>query len=523
VLLSFNESVLTCILILAAVFFFFYPPGVQAQPAQVYIDSAVLAMGGREALLGLKSQRIVSHGENFEPEQAVRPGGEPRKASNFTCTLLRDFNKGNLRYEWQRETFPPFALTWKYTEIITPDGGAIIGVDGGRSPARRATSAARMAARRKEIGRSAVSVLINALSRSSSFLRLMDQMIQGRSHYVVSYNDNGQLVVIAIDGQSRLPSKVEFLEYDPLYGDTQNELFFADWRQVGVLKLPFSLTYRVNGQVVMTEQIDSIENDVDLAAVDFTVPEEFTQADAGDGRRGLQSSHWLLRRIALASPLDDEQTRVDLTEIVKGIYHVTGGTHHSMAIEMKDHLIVVEAPLYEERSLAVLSALRSKFPDKPARFIVSTHFHNDHSGGVRAYVAVGATVVTGKANEEFFQQVFRAPHTRVPDSLQRDPKPAAIETVDAEKKVLTDGERVVEIYPVRSSHVEGMLVAYLPREKLLFVSDLFSPGAPRQIPSFCHDLLAALQQHNVQVERIVGGHGNKVATLAELRQAAAGP
>lgn len=499
------------------------PRPLLAQPAQVYIDSAVLAVGGREALLALKSQRIVSHGENFEPEQALRPGAEPRKVSNFTCTLLRDLNSGNLRYEWQRETVYPFALSWRYLEIINGDEGAIIGVDGGRSPAKRPASATRITTRKKEVSRSAASVLVNALSRSNSFLRLMDQVIRGRQHYVVSYDDYGQLVILAIDAETRLLRKVEFLEDDPIYGDTQNELFFDDWRQVGASKFPFSLTYRVNGRVVMTEQIDSIENDVDLKPADFMIPEELAQIDTSDGKRGERSSQWVWRRIALASPLDDEQTRVELIEVAKGVYHITGGTHHSMVIEMKDHLIVVEAPLYEERSLAVLAELGKRFPHKPVRFVVNTHFHNDHSGGLRAYVATGATVVTGKVNEEFYQRMFHAPHTRVPDSLQRNPKPAVLETVDAEKKVLTDGERIVEIYPIRNSHAEGMLVTYLPREKLLFVSDLFSPGAPRQLTAACRELLEGLQQNKLQVERIVGGHGNKIATLAELRQAAAAP
>jgi glyoxylase-like metal-dependent hydrolase (beta-lactamase superfamily II) len=498
---------------------FFLPPSPLAQPARVYLDSAVAALGGRDALLGLKSQRIVSHGENFEPEQTLRPGTEPRKVSRFTCTLTRDLTSGRLRYEWQRETFYPFARTWRYSEIINSDQGVILGTDGTRSPAKRAASANRIAARHKELSRSAVSVLLNALSRSSSLLRLMDQMIYGRPHYVVSYDDNGQLVIIAIDAQSRLLTKVEFLEDDPLYGDTHNELFFADWRRVGALMLPFQLTYRINGQVVMTEQIDSIENDVDLGSVDFSVPEDFIQIGLSDGRRGEQSSHWLWRRIALASPLDEEQTRVELTQLETGVYHITGGTHHSLAIEMQDHLVVVEAPLYEERSQAVLAELRRKFPGKPVRFVVNTHFHNDHSGGLRAYVAAGATVVTGKVNEAFFQHVFRAPHTRVPDSLQRHPKPAVIETVASEKKVLTDGERRVEIYPVENSHAEGMLVVYLPAEKLLFVTDLFSPGAPRQVPTWCRELLAVIERYHLSVERIAGGHGS-VATLAELRQAA---
>jgi glyoxylase-like metal-dependent hydrolase (beta-lactamase superfamily II) len=494
-----------------------------AQPARTYLDTALLAMGGREALLALKSQRIISHGENFEPEQALRPGAEPRKISTFSCTLGRDLTTGRVRYEWQRESVYPFALSWRYTEILNGDQGAIIGTDGARSPAQRPASAVRMAARRKELSRSPVSILLNALVRAKSLFRLVDQTIRGRPNDVVSFDDGGLFVLMVIDDQTRLLTKVEFLDDDPVYGDVQNELFFDDWRQVGGMKLPFEMTYRVNGQVVMVEHVDSIENDIDLSKVNFSVPEDLSQIDTGDDRRGRYSSHWVWRRIALASPIDEEQVRVDLTEVAKGVVHVTGGTHHSLAIEMADHVIVVDAPLYEERSQAVLKALAKKFSGKPVRFLVSTHFHNDHTGGVRAYIAAGATIVTDKVNEAFFQRVASAPHTRVPDSLQKNPQPLTLDIVDTEKKVLTDGARVVEIYPATNSHAEGMVIVSLPQEKLLFVTDLFSPGAPRQVKGWCQELLGAIAHYGLSVERIVGGHGNTVGTLAELRQAASAP
>lgn len=344
-------------------------------------------------------------------------------------------------------------------------------------------------------------------------------MIRGRPNVVVSFDDGGLLVIMAIDEQTRLLSKVEFLDDDPIYGDTQNELFFDDWRQVGGLKLPFKLTYRVHGQVVMVEYIDSIENNVDLSEVNFSVPEELAQIDTGDDRRGQRSSHWLWRRIALASPLDEEQTQVELREVAKGIFHVTGGTHHSLVIERADYLICVDAPLYEERSQAVLTALAEKFPGKPVRFLISTHFHNDHSGGTRAYIAAGATVIAGKVTEAFFNQLAAAPHTRVPDHLQKNPQPLAFAAVETDKKVLTDSDRTIEIYPVENSHAEGMLVVYVPREKLLYVTDLFSPGAARQPSVWSGELLNAIQRFGLHVERIVGGHGNKIGSMAELRQA----
>jgi glyoxylase-like metal-dependent hydrolase (beta-lactamase superfamily II) len=98
-----------------------------------------------------------------------------------------------------------------------------------------------------------------------------------------------------------------------------------------------------------------------------------------------------------------------------------------------------------------------------------------------------------------------------------------IETVETEKKILTDGERTVEVYPVLTSHSAGMVVAYLPQERLLFVTDLFSPGAPRQSAAFCRELLDAIQKYHLPVVGIVGGHGNKVGALADVQRAAAAP
>ena len=157
----------------------------------------------------------------------------------------------------ERTLVYPFQETWAYTEIMNGLDGAILGCDGFENPCRRAMSASRIAARHKELRRSPVSILIHALSRADSFLRLMDQTIHGRRQVVVSFNDNTQLVLLAIDAETRLLTKVVFVEDDPLYGDVQNEVFFSDWRQVGKLKLPFERIYRIDGQTIMAEHVEA--------------------------------------------------------------------------------------------------------------------------------------------------------------------------------------------------------------------------------------------------------------------------
>lgn len=494
-------------------------PQLSAQTAKLYLDSAVAAMGGTEALLAIQSQQIMACGENFEPAHAIRPGGPAPKVSRFCYILLRDFAGGRYRYEWQRDTFFPVPDRSSYTEISDGYSGLILGADGPRSPRQRPASAARIAMRKKELGRSPVSVLLTALSRQTSLLRLRDQLIRGRLHHVIAYDDGGKSVVAALDARTRLLTRVQFLEDDPLYGDSHNELFFADWRQVGEITMPFSSLWRVNGQRIMTERVESIDSNIPIADDAFALPPHIVQADNGSPARGELSSHWLLRQIAMASPVDEEQTRIRMRDVAPGVVHVTGGSHHSLGIAMTDHIIVVEAPLYEARSLRVIDSLERRFPGKPLRTVINTHFHADHAGGLRTYVAAGISLVTSQANAAFLQRIVDAPHTVMPDRLQRSPRPVVIETVGRDKKVLTDGPRTVEIYPVDTSHAEGMLMVFLPQDKLLFVADLFSPGSPRQVRAGSQEVLAAIEAYGLEVKRLVGGQGG-LAPIAELYQAA---
>ena len=187
--------------------------------------------------------------------------------------------------------------------------------------------------------------------------------------------------------------------------------------------------------------------------------------------------------------------------------HIVGGRYQSLAVEMGEYLIVVEAPQDDAHSRAVLDTLRQRFPTKPVRFVINTHFHSEHAGGLRTYVAADTIVVTSALNVSLFQDVFRALHTQVPDSLQRRPREAVIEAVRNERKFFVDENRVVIVYPIETVHVDGMLIVYLPEERLLFVADLFTPGAVRQVADWARDLLNAIESYDLAVESIVGSRG----------------
>ncbi|HUG37709.1 MAG TPA: MBL fold metallo-hydrolase [Candidatus Limnocylindrales bacterium] len=138
------------------------------------------------------------------------------------------------------------------------------------------------------------------------------------------------------------------------------------------------------------------------------------------------------------------------------MWYVTGVTHHSVVIEMKDHLIVAEGPLNDERALAVIKEARTLAPNKPIKYVIVSHHHFDHSGGVRAFAGEGATLITHDASKPFFEKVVAAPATVSPDHLARSGKKATVEGV-RERRVLTDGTRTVEVRHIAGIHPQAGL------------------------------------------------------------------
>ena len=187
---------------------------------------------------------------------------------------------------------------------------------------------------------------------------------------------------------------------------------------------------------------------------------------------------------------------------------------------MKDHAILVEAPLDDGRTLAVFDAARRLLPGKPVRYVVNSHNHFDHSGGLRAAAGEGATLVVQEQSKDYFEKAFANPNRIRPDHLARSGKRASIVGV-ADGRLFEDGTRRVEIHRVMESvHSDTFLAVFLPRERLLIEADSFTPPPPNspapQVPNALHvELVKNLERLGLPVERILPLHG-RIVPLAEL-------
>lgn len=479
------------------------------------------AMGGMDKILALEGERITAAGNRFEPEQAFRPGGEAIPVAGYQSVLTQAFGRRQSRNEWFLDILYPLLVQRDYTEIINGNDTAVIGVDTILNVPQAPMLSTRLGARTKHyLVTSPLALIHRAAANPDSVLFLGNEKIEGRPQKVISIPGWGQPIRVFIDSATKLPTQVETLEDDTIYGDAVWRVVFSDWQRFDGVLVPMRRIHYLQSRLI---------NDVTLSAVDllqridedqFMVPEALkAELNPELFAWGVRSSQWFNRFLALGIPFDLDQTTpesVTIAEVAPGVFHVLGLTHNTMVVEMQDTLVVLEPPLYEQRTQAVLDAVQQRWPDKPIQYIVVSHFHNDHIGGVRGYGAIGATLVVGEGTKAHYEDIFAAPHTVAPDAFAESPRDVEIITVAPDAPfVISDGTRNIKLFDVANIHAIGMIVPYVEDAKLVFVSDLYNPEfLPTPIPPlfsfWSFDLLEGLENSGLDIELLAGAHGGIV-------------
>jgi glyoxylase-like metal-dependent hydrolase (beta-lactamase superfamily II) len=289
---------------------------------------------------------------------------------------------------------------------------------------------------------------------------------------------------------------------DPVLGDKMVEYRWSDYRDVGNgVKYPFRLHAHMGDHPL----IPGGHNYLDLRTQDVKI-------NAADAAQAVPD--------AVRNAPVPTHTNVASTQLAPGAYLIGGGSHNSVAVEFKDFVTVIEGPLSNQRTNAVVAEVHKLFPNKPIRYLVNTHNHFDHLGGVRGFVAEGATVITDDRNRDFYTRVVLAPQQRTLqfDRLSQRPfAPTGPGTLElqtfTDRYTISDGNQIIELYHVDGlNHSDNMAIAYLPKEKIVINADLYSPppagGNLANVSNNAVVLYRNLKRLKLDVATHVPIHGN---------------
>jgi glyoxylase-like metal-dependent hydrolase (beta-lactamase superfamily II) len=468
--------------------------------AREVLDRAIEANGGAEALRAIEVVKLRLTGETFPRLQMTTPAA-PFEGGTFDETLLVDLKNNRLRLD---QKAGGFGFEGDITVSIA-DGQ-------GRNYDNRARTVTPIPAEQAtqqqfiQYYRRLPSLLLRqALNGTNSLRYLGEDQFEGRPHEVVTFvMPDTQQVALYIDAKSGLVSKYELLFVDSLTGVEASEIIFGDYQQAGGYQVPRRWTNRQAGE---DQTRYTVQAEFNPAVTD----ESFAVAVAAAGYQDVKPV-----------PTTLEEKIESLGDGVYVIHNVANQNYNALAVGFEDHVAVVEAPFSSDGADAVIKRIKELFPGKPIRYVAMTHHHGDHIGGLRSFIAEGATVITTAANRPVVESMAAASQN---DRLAREPRKPEFLLLKNGRHVLEDGTRRLELIDVGPNpHAREMVIAWLPNEKVVFQGDLFfvpandAPFGPPQ-PSTA-SFAKKLRELKLPVEKIAAVHGG-TATIEQFETATA--
>jgi hypothetical protein len=429
-------------------------PGVAAQSGggRALITRAAEALGGRDRILAIKTLTIEGYGQ-----LAYQNGGgnitssidAPQKWINVNDYVrVVDLEHGRSRVRQRQFNDFVFAAAQNMKGVVSTqslDGDVAFNINTAGAATRAPAAAAR--ARRMESLAHPVVFVYTALNpksavtnpRKSAGLELVDVA-----------SPLGDSLTLAIHPSSSLPAWVSWVGPDGNLGDVTYRAAFTGYEPVSGVLMPTGINTTIDFRSIVQQKLYVDRHAIDTAIDDLSAPAAVRSAPAPTP----------------PAPV------IEATSIGKGIWFLRGAGN-SVLFEFNDHLTLFEVYASEANAKAVIDKARSLVPGKPLTEAIVSHHHFDHTGGLRAAVAEGLTIVMQRGNEALVREITSRPAKLFADALGRAPKPLKFRAVDDHLK-LADTSMDIDVYRVvANTHMADGLMVYVPRERLLVQGDLF--------------------------------------------------
>ena len=378
------------------------------------VAQALAGLGGRSAVSGLRTFRLQTTGRTWIFDEGLRPDDEVTPASTFTQTLNVELRSAGdrLRADSVR-TSQGAART--VSEVLKGRLGYISGVDAnGGSPATTAMTSDRWAAVRREQRLLNPQLLLrDVIRRPALATTAPPTTLRGRPHRLLVINDDVAPIRLYVDSRTGRIDRLSTEDHQYLRRDVRLIVDFGGWRAVRAatgavrVRFPRTASIRLDGKVIHTETRTSIAVNRPASAARFRFPAGIAPAfDAKLASRGAATTEWLMSFAQDGFPKDGPADQIVPRAVAPGSTLIQGIPNNSMIVEQSNGIVVVEGALNDFRAEALIRYINRTYPGKPVRYVTASHHHADHAGGMRPFVALGATAVIGADAVPLFRRVL---------------------------------------------------------------------------------------------------------------------
>ena len=477
--------------------------GQGSAPELQLVTRAADALGGRDRLMAVKTLQIIGYGELAYFNGGGNIAGDPaapqkwQKVLEYTRTI--DLEHSRTRVQQRLKMDFVFASTAgqlglnRTNETLDVDtayniGGGFLAAPqaGTQQPQPAGAAAARQ--RRVELLAHPITIVRTALDPASKLSNLRKQ---GDLQLVDVTVRQGDVLTLAVNGTSHLPAWVSYVGPNANLGDVTYRTAFAGYVPEKGIQLPTGIATTIDFRNVVQSKLYVDRNIVDASIDDLSAPASVRSATPQGPPAGANAN---------LTPM----------KVADHVWFMNGNTF----FEFDDHFTMVEANRTDAALQAILKVINGLVPGKRVTQVIQTHHHFDHSVGLRAAVAEGLTVISGRGNEGIFREMVARPAKLFPDALGRSPKPLKFIPVDDHLK-LKDATNEVDIYHIIGNyHMADGVVVHVPASNLFVEADLTTQEW--DFNWWGDSLMNNIEYRKLKVETNLAVHSQKPYPLAEV-------
>ena len=461
-------------------------------------DNATLFMEMQTALGGTQNINDATHlsfqsvGVASEFQEDPEPINE--KVADFSYDLLYDLSGSNSRQSWSVQTDYAYESDFSFVETIDGTNGDSEGETGffsqffaGFGVEGDPMFSTKIGARQKTLFMSSPLAITKMIQTNGVSGSIFGTISVGYNISSLGYGNNTPDIELVIDQSKKLPTKAQTMELDPLFGDVLYEVVYGDWITVSGVQVPGKLTHILDGHIIRTETLSNHQINPTFNVDDLAVATPDWAYSQNQAMYGYLSSQFhyrtLMQTFAIDFPVEftDQTSPLALpSEFVPNdnkVYRVSGDfqSHYTYAFEVDGGILLYDSPINNRRSETVLAKVRSHFSNLPIKYVVNSHNHFDHVGGIRGNLAEGGDLIVGAGSKAEFENILQRSHTILPNPIVD--RTVTVTGVTDSLVIGTASEQVIlYILPTHHAENEDFIIMYKPSTKTIYSNDVYNPG-----------------------------------------------